>query len=98
MKALADEVTKYGESQLLGFAKGALARGLFSASFLLCLKILTMPATKVREGGRSLFIIIYYLLFIIYYLLFIYYYLLFNIIIAFFIYCRRLTVQLMNSE
>lgn len=49
-QALADEVNKFGESQLLGLSKGALARGLFSGAFLLCLKILTSPKTKVQPA------------------------------------------------
>lgn len=48
IQALAGE-TKYGDSQLLGLAKGALNRKLFSASLLLGLNILT-HASKVRDS------------------------------------------------
>lgn len=40
------------ESQLLGFAKGAYNRGMYAASFLLCLKILMIPGAKVEGEGR----------------------------------------------
>lgn len=47
MQALEDASGKYGEAQLLGFAKGAKARNLYAAAFLLSLKTLTVPAATV---------------------------------------------------
>ncbi len=42
-----DENSKYTESILLGLAKGTHSRDMIAASFLLCLKTLTIPITKV---------------------------------------------------
>ncbi len=45
IQALAVKNSKYGAAQMQGLAKGACRRGLFSAAFLLCLKVLTSAKT-----------------------------------------------------
>eukprot|EP00026_Physarum_polycephalum_P000316 Phypoly_transcript_00316.p1 GENE.Phypoly_transcript_00316~~Phypoly_transcript_00316.p1 ORF type:complete len:1728 (+),score=286.93 Phypoly_transcript_00316:542-5185(+) len=53
-EALEDAAGKYKESQFLGFAKGAYNRGMYAATYLLCLKILTVPGAKaLSEVGTS---------------------------------------------